>query len=55
MTTDLNIGVIVRATTATTTTITTTTAALEARNLKTAYQVHIVDYYYCLDCCCVTD
>ena len=46
MTTDLIMGVNVRTTT-------TTTAALEARNLKTAYQVYIVDYYYTLDCCCV--
>ena len=40
MTTDLIMGVNVR-----TTTTTTTSAALEARNLKTAYQVYIVDYY----------
>ena len=39
----------------TTTTTTTITAALEARNFKTAYQVYLVDYYYSLDCCCVTD
>ena len=39
----------------TTTTTTTTTAALEARNLKTAYQVYIVDYYYTLGCCSVID
>ena len=49
MTTDLIMGVNVRTTT------TTTTAALEARNLKRAHQVNIVDYYYTLDCCCVTD
>ena len=42
MTTDLILRVNVRITT----TITTTAAALEARNLKTAYQVYIVDYYY---------
>ena len=50
MTTDLIMGVDVR-----TTTTTTTTAALGARNLKTAYQVYIADYYYTLDCCCVID
>ena len=36
-------------------TTTTTTADLEARNLKSAYQVYIVDYYSTLDCCCVID
>ena len=51
MTTDL---IIMRVNVRTTTT--TATAALEARNLKTAYQVYIVDYYYCsFDCCCVID
>ena len=39
VTTDLILRVSVRTTT------TTTTAPLEARNLKTAYQVYIVDYY----------
>ena len=47
MTTDLIVRVNVIITTTTTTT--TTTAALEARNLKTAYQVYIVDYYYTFD------
>ena len=42
MTTDLIMRVNVR----TTTTTTTAPAALEAPNLRTAYQVYIVDYYY---------
>ena len=52
MTTDLIMRLNVRTTTTATS---TTTAALEARNLKTAYQVYIVDYYYSFDCCCVID
>ena len=41
--------------TTTTTTTTTTTAPLEARSLKPAYQVYIVDEHYRILKCCIFD